>query len=112
MYLRFTHAISYQRLARLLLELFGLAISEGALDGALRRCKPRLDADVAAILARLRRARVVYSDETGVRIDGCGHWNWMFQNADVVIHVLRPSRAAAVVAEVLNGYWPVARQLR
>jgi len=32
MYLRFVHAISYQRLSRLLLELFGLAISEGALD--------------------------------------------------------------------------------
>jgi transposase len=106
MYLRFTHAISYQRLARLLLELFGLAISEGALDGAFRRCKPRLDADVAAILARLRRARVVYSDETGVRIDGRGHWNWVFQNADVVIHVVRPSRGADVVTEVLGGHRP------
>jgi hypothetical protein len=37
MYLRFVHAISYQRLSRLLLELFGLAISEGALDAAFRR---------------------------------------------------------------------------
>jgi transposase len=106
MYLRFTHAISYQRLTRLLLDLFGLAISEGALDAAFRRCKPRFDADVAAILTRLRRARVVYSDETGVRIDGRGHWNWVFQNADVVIHVVRPSRGAAVVAEVLNGHRP------
>ncbi len=35
MYLRFVHAISYQRLSRLLGELFGLAISEGALDAAL-----------------------------------------------------------------------------
>jgi len=34
MYLRFVHAISYQRLSRLLGELFGLAISEGALDAA------------------------------------------------------------------------------
>ncbi len=67
MYLRFVHAISYQRLSRLLLELFGLAIpldalasgSEGALDAAFRRGKPHFDADVAAILARLRRARVV-----------------------------------------------------
>jgi transposase len=124
MYLRFTHAISYQRLTRLLLDLFGLAISEGALDAAFRRCKPRFDADVAAILTRLRRARVIYSDETGVRIDGRGHWNWAepakvpamrsidgrqaegFQNADVVIHVVRPSRGAAVVAEVLGGHRP------
>jgi hypothetical protein len=103
MYLRFVHAVSYQRLARLLMELFGLAISEGALDAAFRRGKPRFDADVAAILARLRRARVVYSDETGVRIDGSGHWNWVFQNAEVVIHVVRRSRGADVVARCWPG---------
>lgn len=106
MYLRFVHAVSYKRLTRLLMELFGLAISEGALDAAFQRARPRFDADVAAILARLRRARVVCSDETGVRIDGRGHWNWVFQNSDVVIHVVRPSRGAAVVAEVLGGHRP------
>jgi len=37
--LRFVHAISDQRLSRLLSELFGLAISEGALDAAFRRGK-------------------------------------------------------------------------
>ena len=106
MYLRFVHAVSYKRLSRLLLDLFALAISEGALDAAFRRGKPRFDADIAAILARLRRARVIYSDETGVRIDGHGCWNWVFQNADVVIHVVRRSRGADVVAEVLGGHRP------
>jgi len=52
-----------------------LGISEGALDAAFRRGKPHFDADVAAILARLRRARVVCSDETSVRIDGRTCWN-------------------------------------
>ena len=75
MYLRFVHAISYQRLSRLLGELFGLAISEGALDAAFRRGKPLFNADVASILARLRRASVVCSDETSVRIDVRTCWN-------------------------------------
>ena len=106
MYLRFAHAISYQRLSRLLGELFGLAISEGALDAAFRRGKPMFDADVAAILARLRRARVVCSDETSVRINGRTCWNWVFHNSEVVIHVVRRSRGAGVVAEVLDGHRP------
>jgi transposase len=106
MYLRFVHAVSYKRLSRLLLELFDLRISEGALDAAFRRVRPQFDADVAAILARLRRARLIYSDETGVRIDGSGCWNWVFQNAEVVIHVIRRSRGAEVVAEVLGGHRP------
>lgn len=105
-YLRVTHAISYKRLSRLFTDLFGLAISEGALDAAFRRCKPWVDAEVAAILARLRRARVIYSDETGIRVEGKGHWNWVFQNDDVVIHVVRASRGACVVAEVLDGHRP------
>ena len=106
MYLRFVHAISYRRLSRLLLELFGLAISEGALDAALRRGKQHFDAEVGAILARLRRARVICSDETSVRVAGRTCWNWVFQNGEVVIHVIRASRGAGVVAEVLDGHRP------
>jgi len=106
MYLRFVHAVSYRRLSRLLLELFRLAVSEGALDAAFRRGKPQFDADVANILARLRRARIICSDETSVRIDGRTCWNWVFQNDAVVIHVVRKSRGACVVAEVLGGHRP------
>ena len=105
-YLRVVHAISYQRLSRLLLELFGLAISEGALDAAFRQGKLQVDADVARILARLRCARVVCSDETSVRVAGRTCWNWVFQNSEVVIHVVRNSRGADVVREVLDGHRP------
>ena len=107
LYLRFVHHVSYRRLHRLLLELFGLVISEGALDAAFRRSRPCFDAEVGAILARLRRARVVCSDETGVRIDGHGCWNWVFQNGEVVIHVIRASRGAGVVSEVMDGHRPL-----
>jgi transposase len=65
----------------LFLHLFALQISEGALDAMFRRAKPCFDTEVAAILARLRRARLVCSDETTVRINGRTHWDWAFQNA-------------------------------
>jgi transposase len=106
LYLRFTHAISYRRLTRLFLHLFALPISEGALDALFRRAKPRFDDAAAAILARLRRARVICSDETTVRVDGRTCWDWVFRNDEVVIHVIRPSRGRAVVAEVLGGHRP------
>ncbi len=106
LYLRFTHAISYRRLCRLFEHLYGLGISEGALDALFRRAKPAFDDATAAILARLRRSRIVCSDETSVRIDGRTCWNWVFQNAQVVIHVVRKSRGAGVVAEVMGGHRP------
>jgi transposase len=105
-YLRFTHAISYRRLTRLFLHLYALQISEGALDAMLQRAKHCFDSEVVAILARLRRSRIVCSDETSVRIDGRTHWNWVFQNDQVVIHVVRNSRAASVVTETMQGHRP------
>ncbi|MFL5286473.1 MAG: IS66 family transposase [Rhodopila sp.] len=105
-YLRFTHAISYRRLTQMFLHLFALPISEGALDAMLQRAKPCFDNAIAAILARLRRSRIICSDETSVRIDGRTHWDWVFQNDQVVIHVVRDSRATSVVTEVMAGYRP------
>ncbi len=104
--LRFTHAISYRRLRRRMMELHGLAISQGALDAAFRRAVPCFDAEVGAILARLRRARVVGSDETSARVAGSPCWDRVFQNAEVVVHVIRRSRGAGVVGEVMDGHRP------
>jgi transposase len=106
-YLRFTHAISYRRLTQLFMHLYALPISEGALDAMLQRAKPCFDNEVAAILARLRRSRIVCSDETTLRIGGQTHWNWVFQNNQVVIHIVRNSRAASVVTEVMAGHRPM-----
>ena len=105
-YLRITHAIGYRRLTQLFLHLYGLRISEGALDAMFRRARPCFDNEAAAILARLRRSRIVCSDETSVRVNGRTHWNWVFQNDQVAIHVIRNSRAASVVTEVLDGHRP------
>jgi transposase len=106
LYLRVVHAISYQRLSRLFQHLFGLSISEGALDSAFQRAHPQFEDRSKAILARLRRSRVVFSDETTVSVNGRKHWNWVFQNKDVVLHVIRPTRSATVVEEVMGGHRP------
>ena len=106
LYLRFVQAVSYERLARLFNDLFGLKISEGGLNAMLCRVRPCFDREITAILKRLRGSRVVYSDETSVRINGKNWWNWVFQNDEIVLHVIRRSRGLAVVEEVLDGHRP------
>jgi transposase len=105
-YLRYAQAISYQRLSRLFADVYGLDISEGALANLFARVKPRFDDRVATILERLRRSRLIASDETGARVNGRNEWEWVFQNDAVCLHVIRPSRSRAVVAEVLAGHRP------
>ena len=105
-YLRYGQIIPYRRLARLFGELWGLAISEGALAKLFRRVGPRFDAQVEAILARLRTSRMVCSDETGARIEGRNAWEWVFQNDELSLHVIKTSRAKAVAEAVMDGHKP------
>jgi transposase len=65
-YLRYGHAVSYQRLSQVMRELYGVTISEGAIANLLKRVQTQLAAPVARIVERLRSARLV------CRISGSG----------------------------------------
>jgi len=105
-YLRYTHAISYERLSALFAQVCGVDISEGALANLFRRVKTRLDDRVEEILTRLRSSRLICSDETGARVNGRTQWEWVFQNAEVCVHVIRPSRGHGVIQEILGDHRP------
>jgi transposase len=102
--LRYSHAISYARMQQLMQEVFGLDISEGAIANVLEQVKQQLDTTVNGIVTRLRQARVIGSDETSARVNGINQWEWTFQNDDLCLHVIRPSRGADVIREVLAGH--------
>ena len=105
-YLRYTHAISYERLSGLFAQVLGLGISEGGLANLFQAVNGRLDDRVAEILTRLRSSRLIGSDETSARVSGQQQWEWVFQNTEVCIHVIRPSRGQGVIQEVLGAHRP------
>jgi transposase len=105
-YLRYTQAISYERLSALLAQVFGLDISEGGLANLFQGVKGRLDQRVAELLTRLRSRRLLCRDETSARVNGRQQWEWVFQHAEVCIQVLRPSRGQGVIQEVLGAHRP------
>ncbi|MFV0474068.1 MAG: transposase, partial [Pikeienuella sp.] len=67
----------------------------------------RFEAGKADILARLRRAEAVASDETGVRIEGANAQQWVFRSKDAVLHEMAFSRSAKVARGVMGGHRPV-----
>jgi transposase len=105
-YLRYTHAISDARLAALFTQVYGVPISEGALANLFQRVNTRLDDRVAEMLTRLRSSRLIGSDETGARVNGRPQWEWVFQNTEVCVQVIRPSRGHGVIPEVLGDHRP------
>jgi transposase len=105
-YLHEQHHVSYARLATLGRDLWGLAISQGALANALRRVATRLQPEAAAIREQVRASPIIWSDETSARVAGRTHWQWVFQTPTASYHVIVPRRNGEVVADFLGDAVP------
>ena len=105
-YLKTFQALSYQRLQSAMSDLFGLTLSQGGLMNLLRRAQGRFVKGQVRAVSSLRRAEVVASDETGVRIEGSNAYHWVFRSPDAVVHHASPTRAASVVREMMDGHRP------
>ena len=78
-YLKGLQALSYERLRGLFRgDAFGLSVSEGALMNMFIRSHPRFRIEADKAKAILRAAKIVASDETGVRIEGTNSYHWVF----------------------------------
>jgi transposase len=100
------HHVGYERLVEVCRDLFGLRISEGAIDLALRRLAERARPTYEAIGAEVRAGPVIGSDETGARVAGKTAWQWVFQTPEASYHVVVPRRNAAVIAAFLGDTRP------
>src|ERR687886_831502 len=93
-YLKTFQALSYGRLQGALSDLFGLHLSQGGLMNLLRRAQGCFAGGRTHAIAALRRAEMVASDETGVRIEGSNAYHWVFCSSEAVVHHAAPTRAA------------------
>ena len=106
LHLHITQAISFERLARLMGEVFGLAISEGAIANILARAQTPLLTAAAPMAAAVRASTVVGSDETSARVCGKTWWQWVLLSSTAICHVIVDTRAASVVTTFLQGAQP------
>jgi transposase len=105
-YLHERHHLGYQRLVEVCRDLFGLAISEGAVANALARLAQRARPAYEAIGAEVRAGPVIGSDETSARVHGRNRWQWVFQTPSASYHVIAPSRGGDVIEAFLEGTEP------
>jgi len=91
---------------RLMRDLFGLEISEGALVNLLEDSAPAFEVQTSRIKERLLSGTALASDETSVRVGKTTFWTWVFHHADSACFVIRPSRGKAVVREFLGEFRP------
>ena len=107
-YLRFTQGVAFERLSRLMKDLFGLDISEGALVNILSAAREDFAAASAAIRDRLLSGSVICSDETGLRVGKRSWWLWVFHHDQNAFFLTHPRRSKEAVEEFLGGFRPDA----
>src|SRR5215210_2800116 len=105
-YLHERHHVGYERLVELCRDVFGLAISQGGVENALRRLVERARPTYAAIREAVRGSPVINSDETSARVAGRTRWQWAFQTPEASYHVIAASRGGDVIDAFLAGAEP------
>jgi transposase len=105
-YLHERHHVGYERLVEVCRDVFGLAISQGGVENALRRLVERARPTWAAIREAVRGSPVINSDETSARVAGRTQWQWTFQTPEASYHVIAPSRGGDVIDAFLAGAEP------
>ena len=105
-YLRSVQGIPMARLTDVLKDLFGLDISEGALNNILGAAREAFAAQTSLIKQRLLAGTALASDETGMRVGKANWWLWVFHHGDSAAFVAEASRSKAVVEKFLGERRP------
>jgi len=80
----------------------GLTVTPSTVLEILRRAAIWLRPEYERILQRIRTADVVYTDETGLKVDGRQHWIWAFTTDSETLIAIRRSRGKKVLKEILG----------
>ncbi|MBA3371260.1 MAG: transposase [Thermoleophilaceae bacterium] len=96
------YRLSRRQVALIAEEIFGVAISTGAVDRTIMRMSAILADPWAELREAVRQAEVVHADETGWRLRGAQQWLWLAASALHACYRVDPSRSKAAAKELLG----------
>ena len=105
-YLHACQMVSYARMIEILNGVFGLTVSEGAIANMLARAEPSFATQADKIADAVRASAVIASDETSTRVKGKTWWQWTFNCATAVYHVIAETRGKCVATGFLGSVKP------
>jgi len=90
--------LSREQVREVVVEMFAIPASTGAIDNALRRMSAILADPWAELRQAIRKADAVHLDETTWRLAGAQQWLWVAASALVACYRIDPSRGQAARA--------------
>jgi len=105
-YMNVCQHIPYERMTRMLNEVFGVRLSEGSIENILNRMEQHLTPAYETIRQRIEQSPVVGADETGTSINGKTRWSWVWQTGQLTYITSGHSRRQEVFTSVMPKGMP------
>ncbi|GMU26281.1 MAG: hypothetical protein AMXMBFR16_11860 [Candidatus Uhrbacteria bacterium] len=94
--------LSYGKIQHELATYFELQVSLGELPTMVAEVTQLFGPAYAHLIALMRQQAAIHIDETSWRIDGQGHWLWVFVNDVVALYLISRSRGSKVPKALLG----------
>lgn len=94
--------MSYERIAEVLAQMFGLRVNRSTLARSLLRLGRKAAPTYTNLIERVRGSPVVSPDETGWRIGGDKAWLWTVATPDTTVYQIEQGRGYAEAAKLLG----------
>lgn len=84
---------------------YGITISNVAVLNATKNVALRLEEPYKQLIRKIRKAKVIYVDETKIKVNGVTYWIWVFVRDKETLFVIRKSRSKKVIEEILGSHF-------
>lgn len=99
--------VSYERIAEIFGQVFGLQMERSTIARALLRLGRKSEATYRQLIETIRASPVVYPDETGWRVGGEKAWLWAVTTLTATVYLIERGRgfpeAAKILGEAFSG---------
>ena len=103
-WLHYGQGVPVRRLPAILREMTGIAITQSAItQDALKQAEGPEAAAYLELRARVRRAPVTYTDDTGWRVGGEAAYLMVFDTGPETVYQIRPQHGNEKVREIIPG---------
>src|SRR3989338_4405669 len=100
--LKFDDRLPLRKAVSSLQRHYGITITNVAALNATEDVALRLEKPYKQLIRRIRKAKVIYADETKIKVNGVTYWLWTFVTEKETLFVIRKSRAKKVIEEMLG----------
>jgi transposase len=101
-FLRYTVKTTQRDIVRVFKGLFGLSVSEAAVQGFHTQTREKATRLHEQLKGRIKTEPAVHADETGAPINGTNGWTWEFSSKRVIVFDTGLSRGGKVADAVLG----------